>query len=252
MKRKPQFTLIELLVVIAIIAILASLLLPALRKARATSQRIACLNNEKQMLIAFRMYLGDYNGYFNPMRMTANNMTQQVWDGYSGSSGYLCSSGHLIDYVNNNVEIYFCPSVQWGSSWGGIEACKQTLKTRKVNSGALGTYAFGIIPIMNARYNHASDSGGIDGYEGCAFRVGTWKDNPAVMADASFGPDTSDRVCHENEGANIGYLDGHAKWLPMNQFSFLAEGNYLQYPGHQGTKKFWEVASGYDAYYLTW
>ena len=72
------FTLIELLVVIAIIAILAAILLPALHKAREKARQGVCMNNLKQIGIAFTMYAQDNDGYTPPWSPTAHSCSK--WD----------------------------------------------------------------------------------------------------------------------------------------------------------------------------
>ena len=73
MKRRPivfqhnwAFTLIELLVVISIVTLLISILLPALKQARQAAMSAKCLNNQRQAMIGFSMYLGDFDEYYPP------------------------------------------------------------------------------------------------------------------------------------------------------------------------------------------
>ena len=75
---RKSFTLIELLVVIAIIAILASLLLPSLNRARESAKRISCSNNLKQLGLVFLSYAGDNQEYLPPA-IIAYNGVNTVW-----------------------------------------------------------------------------------------------------------------------------------------------------------------------------
>ncbi len=100
-----SFTLIELLVVIAIIAILAAMLLPALKQARERAQAITCTNNMKQIGTGFAMYLADYEGYYPPYGETIS------------AGGYgTCWDGKLAPYLNLEINksktstVFWCPS----------------------------------------------------------------------------------------------------------------------------------------------
>ncbi|HNS22833.1 MAG TPA: prepilin-type N-terminal cleavage/methylation domain-containing protein [Sedimentisphaerales bacterium] len=102
MNRKNAFTLIELLVVIAIIAILMSILMPALSRAREQGKRVACLNNLGQMMKGWIMYSDDNDEKIPP----ANTGLSAAWVLYPGAGA---TQAQKIAGVRNGLLFPYCP-----------------------------------------------------------------------------------------------------------------------------------------------
>ena len=106
--KDSAFTLIELLVVIAIIAILASMLLPTLSMAKQAGQRMACLDNQKQLGYANTMYASDNNGFFPP-RSGVTRWPQMLYPYYKNVSILQCPIDAVlhpqssVDSNTNNI-----------------------------------------------------------------------------------------------------------------------------------------------------
>lgn len=135
--KNRNFTLIELLIVIAIIAILASMLLPALNKARDKAKEVKCLNNLKQIALSLANY-GDDQKDYNPIYNSAS---------YGGSWAQILSLNKYVPKIVNNYSkgIFACPfetfnnstrssdNLDWYGTNYGLNTCRNNTNSSYPN-----------------------------------------------------------------------------------------------------------------------
>ncbi len=233
---KKSFTLIELLVVIAIIAILASMLLPALNQARETAKGARCVNNLKQQGIGLLSYTSDYNGYLMPVRQSyaharTGSQTQMPWS-YTLAQ-YLKQDENIRWLPDWNPEkkfgIYSCPSNALQANLGYLGVGEDQSSYGANGHPTLDNSAYGMgrpFPSKAERWSYASQLYLV--FEACLYICDMPRENngaesiPRQQVGARFA-----RYPHRLR-CNVLYGDGHvnALWPILSRGDLPRNGNW--------------------------
>jgi len=244
---RKGFTLIELLVVIAIIAILAAILFPVFAQAREKARQATCLNNHKQLMTAAIMYSQDYDETFPATTCVNPNMGCCV----SETNNQYLNWALLIQPYAKNRNITHCPTVKWESGISGIWSSWYSGIGKNWMFGS-GYYGWWTAPSVRADGKMATfekpaetifcgdDMLGVSntGANANHFGLGYYTMGPpsAIVThvpagtqwwvEGSYDLGWYPRLnARHSDGANIGYVDGHAKWSrlpgPATQDDYL-------------------------------
>ena len=230
---RNAFTLVELLVVIGIIALLISILLPALNKVRASAQSLACQSNMRQLGVAQVMYQNDHAGYFAPFARSDSLLN--YWASPASSGRWF----HYLEPYTKTYNVFNCPvrdalypdwSVQqtdstdpaWlirGRSMKGATA--NYAYSRSVGGYVATATGANLVKVSTLRRKLTAADKGVSVNDFIVFIDGPyWLANCTSSQTADDAMGYAPRYVHPNASVNVTFADGHVENLQRHQLRF--------------------------------
>jgi prepilin-type N-terminal cleavage/methylation domain-containing protein len=245
------FTLIELLVVIAIIAILASMLLPALASAKERSQRTKCLSNLRQLAIGMTVYAGDNQDYVVSAKPQDNDNNQPgnpPFVQYAIDSLYTNAvKGAGLPLLTNGPSVWSCPNIP-GLPYPDTTDYPQWIIGYQYFGGFVEWSPNGSLNVITGTHSPVKLSQAMPYWCLAADLVakinGTWGGSealitvPQIDATYKYWPPHRQGNHPYPEGGNEVFADGSAKWCPVQTM--------YQFTSWTGNDQFWFYQSTAD------
>lgn len=235
--RKKAFTLVELLVVIGIIALLISILLPTLSKARDSANRAACLSNLRQIGNALIMYVNDNKGFLPRTPKGSHTQEDAIWFHASGGWRDRIDEGGFGPYLKlskDNTAVLSCPAdsaEQRPYTGTGSNAYPYSYSINHMMHGNGPNPVFKLVQVKNSAdkvYMFEEDEYTIDdGNAQIWSKKGSWggtdllalrhdKKARKELPDISMQPPHNKPVPNEGGRGNVLFCDGHADFVPRS------------------------------------
>jgi prepilin-type N-terminal cleavage/methylation domain-containing protein/prepilin-type processing-associated H-X9-DG protein len=210
------FTLTELLTVMFVTALLASLLLPAISRAKKTAKRISCANNNRQIGTALRMYVDDNRRYPVPGDsglQPGHILREDYWD------------AKLLAYCKNNTNLFQCPSNPTTNNWTYVDSTTRLCPNRSYGYNGLGdmtlydyntTYIFGLGSQERAYSRSESEISAPSDMAAIGDMNLLWTDDDRdgdLHCDMLYLG-----LATYHSGANLSFCDGHVEHARTNTF----------------------------------